>query len=236
MSNDDKSIIQENEVEIDLSLIFKKLLSKLNIILISAFTFSLVFILVTMFAIPKKYESRISLYVNVTQDERDSINMSEINASKSLVSTYMTFIKSNRVLNQVKDKLNIEDMTLKELRESISCSQINGTEFFEVRVKTTDPLLSAKIAEHISLIAPSEFENVFKSSTVVVVDSAKVPIKFCEPNVNKNAVLGAFLGFFLMSGVIMLFAILSQKVEAPNELEKRYTIPLIGIIPDRKQP
>ena len=111
MSNDDKSIIQENEVEIDLSLIFKKLLSKLNIILISAFTFSLVFILVTMFAIPKKYESRISLYVNVTQDERDSINMSEINASKSLVSTYMTFIKSNRVLNQVKDKLNIEAVT-----------------------------------------------------------------------------------------------------------------------------
>ena len=232
MSNNN-NMTEENEIEIDLSRLLKKLLSKLNLILISTFSVSLIFILITMFLISPKYESRVSLYVNVTQEGRDSINMSEINASKSLVDTYMTFIKSNRIMNKVLENFDEEEMALKQLKNSIECTQISGTEFFEVKVKTDDPLLSAQIAEYISKIAPIEFQEVFKSSNVVIVDNAKVPVKACEPNVYKNALLGAILGFIIMTAIISIKSIYSQTVEAPSDIEKRYDVPLIGTIPDR---
>ncbi len=227
----------EQEVEIDLGELFKKLLKQWKFIVLTCFVTTLAAILITIFFIPKQYESRISMYVNNNQKSSEAINMNDINVSKSLVNTYMALLKSDCIMDMIVNEINKgsseEQYGLQAVKGMITCNQVNGTEIFEVIVKTGDPELSAHIAEYIGEIAPVEISRVFKSGSVEIVDRAKVPEYKCAPSVTANTIIGGFIGLIISCGTVVLASMMNQKVNEPKDFENKYDIPLLGIIPDR---
>lgn len=225
-----------DELEIDIFELFKELLSHWKFILIIFALMIALSVSVTAYLIPKKYEARISMYVNNgAKDSVGYINSGDINASRSLVSTYMELIKSDCVLEKVLDKIGAEGLSLNSLNKMIVCQQIKNTEIFEIRVKSIDPELSAEIAKQIGIIAPKEISRVFKAGSVEIVDNAKVPTHHISPSIKKNAVLGGLLGIIISCGIVILSSLLNQKVKNPKDYEAKYNIPLLGVIPDRAE-
>ena len=63
-----------------------------------------------------------------------------------MVSTYIKLVKSDKVVRNVISNLAL-DMDEEELKNSVSVTTTNDTEFIEISVENADPVLATKIAK-----------------------------------------------------------------------------------------
>lgn len=193
---------------------------------------------VTWFAnaviVSPQYETSVSLYVYSSMDRTgqsaSTITLSEIDASQSLVDTYIVILKSNTVLNQVIEKLEL-NMTASQLGEKISAASVNGTEVLSVSVTDKDPKMAQKIANTIARILPNELVRVVKAGGVEVVDYAELPKQPSSPNVLINTLAGFLVGLFLSCGVFLVYDFSNRKICGEEDLTSNFDISVIGVIP-----
>lgn len=226
---------ENKEIEIDLGKIFYKMRNKyIVIILITVFAI-IVSGLVTHFAITPKYSATVKMYVYSNTDRittDSSISSQELEASQDLVNTYIYILNSNTVLNAVMDDLQLEDMSLSQLKRSISASQANKTVAFEVTVTTDNAKRSAQIANSIAKIVPSEIVRVIKAGGVEIIDYAEVPSRPSSPNLTKNVGLAGILAFVLSFAFFFIYEIFDTTITSTRDIEGEFDIPVIGTVPN----
>ncbi len=212
-----------------------KLLNKWKQIILFATMTALAVYMFSTYCITPQYISRISLYVNNKQSQykQGTVAIEDINASKSLVNTYMAFFKSDRIIDQIAAEISLPQYPADILSQKIVCHEVDDTEIFNVFIETEDPDLSAYIGNFIADIAPGEIKEVFKTGAVEVIDHAKIAKVPSSPNVKLLTLSGFLLGGILSCFLILIFDMLNQTIKSPDEIEKRYHIPLLGILPNR---
>ena len=195
--------------------------------LVAAFTIS-------KFLITPLYTTTTTMYVNTyAQDQKiQSTDMNDINVAKSLSETYMVLVQSDAVLDKVAAQLG-DGYTAKKLKARVSCSSVNATEIFAIKVTDPDPQIAAKIANTIAETTKVEIIRVFESGSVKVVDQAKVPKTPSSPNIILNTLVGAILGFIISILGVVIRNSFDLSVKGEEDLRSHYNVPILGIIPPR---
>ena len=128
----------ENENTYNLRELALLLLSKIRLILLSTLLFALFAYLAARFLMAPRYESYTSMYVKnsseVTQNIPGNINLSDLNASKSLVSTYAAVLMSSSVMSETETELAkiFDDDTLQAVFSSFQLSEFLSSLKFPV--------------------------------------------------------------------------------------------------------
>ena len=134
-------------------------INRLYIILPSMLLFGTAFFLFAMFFIPDQFESYASMYVKNSNEKYNSenVNINDLNASKSLVETYIEVLSSNAVMNKVGERLvsdtdlsdlqnqfTMEDgvLSAEEIRSCITMTASNQTEVLKITARTKKPEIS----------------------------------------------------------------------------------------------
>lgn len=180
--------------------------------------------------ITPKYSSTAKLYVNMTRDQNNVLNQSELTVAKSLVSTYIVVIESDSVLGQVADEAGV-DYTPSELRDNIKASSIANTEAFSVTVTDPSAKTAKKLADAIVKIAPDEILRVVEAGSVKIIDSPK---EAAEPDDSglKIYTAVAFIFAALVAFVIFfLTEVMDVTVYTEEDLAQSFDYPIIGTIP-----
>ena len=126
--------MQENQEELSLKDIFGLLISKIWVIVIMALLGFVIAFCISKFVMPLKYNSSVSMYVKSTQNKEDSnVNINELNASKSLVSTYIVVLKNPSVLKEVGNELINQLDTNDKLTEAKINLDVTGAEFLAMQ-------------------------------------------------------------------------------------------------------
>jgi capsular exopolysaccharide synthesis family protein len=71
-----------------------------------------------------------------------------------------------------------------------------------------------------------------QSGNVQVAQAATLPTSPSSPKITRNTVLGGVLGLLLGLGLAFLFERLDRRVKDPDDLERIYKLPMLGMIPD----
>lgn len=186
----------------------------------------------TKTSVTPMYEAKISAYVNNrTYKEADFVSSQDLAVAIRLASTYANIIRSDRVLEQVIEKTGIK-ATPEQLRGLIRAEAIEESEMFNVTVTTSNPQVSADIANTIAEIAPAEISAIIEGSSAKIIDYAKVPTKPSSPNVTKNTLIGLFLGAVIGLGIVFLEMILDTRIKGEDDLLRIMQLPVLGVIPD----
>lgn len=229
-----KNEVRDNdEVEIDLLKLAGALWHRawaivMTMVLFGGAAFSYAYFLVTPL-----YQSSALMYVNNSSFSVGStaISLADLNASKSLVDTYLVIMKTRMTLNEV-----IEDAELnysyEELRDMIDAASVNGTEIFRITVTSPDPWEAEKIANTIVKILPRKIEEVMDGSSVRAVDYAVAPDRKSSPSITKYTAIGLALGFAVSCTVIILIELLDEQIRSEDQLTQAYELPLLASIPD----
>lgn len=231
--------IKQDVQEIDLLKLLKELWKFAWIIVLAAFVFGAGTFGYTLFFITPQYQSSALLYVNNSSldigSTKVNITSGDINASSSLIDTYVVILKSRTTLERAIDELAIP-YSYEALVKKVSGSSEGNTPVFKITVTDPNPEMAATICNglvEIMVDKNSGISGIVEGSSVSVVDYAVVPTKASSPSYLKNSAIGMLLGAVLACGVIILRSLMDSTIRDEEFLLDKYKdIPVLATIPD----
>ncbi len=221
----------ENEVEISVVEIMHILRDKCWAIILSMILVGGIGFTISSYVIKPTYSSRISMYVNNTEESVTQLSINDISASQKLVSTYIEILKSDMVLDQVNNKIKVPYSNSK-LSKMISAKALNDTQILEIKVISTDPNEATEIANILSEVVPEEINRILQIGRVKLIDTALINSNPIGPDVKKMTLIWGGLGAVLACIIILLVSILDNSIKSEEDLVEKYHIPVLGVIPD----
>lgn len=225
--------MEEREIDlVELFKVFKKDLIK-NILI--GFVLAAIVFAVSKFVITPKYQSSVSLIVNSEQNQNnnDTLQLNDIQLNQKLVSTYAEIIKTRGISDQVINNLGL-DIDYESLTKMISVSTKDNTEIFVVSVEDTNPQRAADIANETSNVFKNSIVNIMKIDNVQILDKGLVADNPSSPNIMRNTAMGFVLGFVLGVFITIIKLLTDTTVKSAEDITESFGLPVIGIIPDRK--
>lgn len=181
--------------------------------------------------LPKKYEASVNMIVNTRTELSGVVTSDSISSAENLVDTYAIIIKSNKVLNQVIDRLGLS-MSFEELYEIVSVNDINNTQVMKIAAQCSDRELAAQIVQTISEIAPAIVADAVEAGSCKVVSDVYAKADPVSPNIMRNAFLMAAMAFVLICAAIVLKELLNDYIIDDTDMAGRLGLSVLGMIPD----
>lgn len=220
--------------KIDLVAVGGAILRKAWLLVILALVFGAVAFAYTDYFVKPMYQASVTIYVNNTSYEQSSaVSAANLATAQRLVTTYVTMIKSNTVLEKVSEEVGGK-VSAGAIRGMMTAQSMNETEVFRVNITCGNPELAAEIANAVAKVAPAEISYFVNGSSTKIVDYAKVPGAPVSPNIVTNTAIGAVLGICLAVVIVLLRLMLDNRIKDEMDLQRISPVPVLGTIPNFK--
>lgn len=226
---------ENEEMEIDLLKLFQALWRRAWAIVLAMVAFGGVALGITVAFVTPLYKAEALMYVNSSTvsvgSTKVSISQSELSAAQTLVDTYIVILNTRTTLNDVIEQTGV-NYTYEELKEMISAAAVNSTEIFSIEVTSPSPKEAELLANTIAQILPDKILSIVEGTSARIVDYAVEPAKKSSPSLTKNTLIGAFVGFFMACGIVVVMELLDDQIHDSDYLLQTYEIPVLAVIPD----
>ena len=221
--------------ELDLKRIADRLLHRMWLIVLVSVISAIVAFLITHFLITPLYQSSAMFYVNNSElsigDTTLGISAGDINASKSLVDSYIVILKARTTLADIIDYTGLS-MTTSQLRSMISAAPVNSTEIFEIVVTSPDAYEAERIASAIVHLLPNRISDIIQGSSARVVDTAIVASRPSSPSYTKNVILGFVIAMLFCIIVIVLRLLFDTLIRTEDMVTQVTRYPVLAAVPN----
>lgn len=225
MDNQEKDFVQ-----IDIMLLLRRIWSQKLIIVLTTLVFTAGALMYSLFIATPKYNSTTRVYVVNQKKDNQAITTQDVQLGTLLVKDYKEIILSNSVMSDVvaKNKLQI---TPGELAKKISVDAPKDTRIISITVTDKDPQKARDLANAVREVSADKIKEVTKIEDVTTLEQAEVALTPSSPNVFKNSVLAALLGFILAVGGVVLIELMDDRIKRPEDIEETMNLVLLGVIP-----
>lgn len=227
MDNEENEVIDLTEI---LSAVRQHLLELIFVTLVAA----LVGFTASKFLMNPKYDSSALMIVNTRQDVNANVTSDQINSAIKLVSTYSIIIKSDTVLQQVIDNLGL-NLTYAKLNKRVTVAAVDDTQVMKITVQSDSPEWARQVCEQIITVAPDVIKEAVEAGSVKVISNPSLATEPVSPNIMKNTMLAAAVGFVLVIGIIVLQVLLDNKINTEEDVTKYLDMTVLGVIPQYDQ-
>lgn len=225
MDNQEKDFVQ-----IDIILLLRRIWSQKLIIVLTTLVFTAGALMYSLFIATPKYNSTTRVYVVNQKKDNQAITTQDVQLGTLLVKDYKEIILSNSVMSDVvaKNKLQI---TPGELAKKISVDAPKDTRIISITVTDKDPQKARDLANAVREVSADKIKEVTKIEDVTTLEQAEAALTPSSPNVFKNSVLAALLGFILAVGGVVLIELMDDRIKRPEDIEETMNLVLLGVIP-----
>lgn len=224
---------EENEV-IDLTEILSAVRQHLLELIFVTLAAALVGFTASKFLMNPKYDSSALMIVNTRQDVNANVTSDQINSATKLVSTYSIIIKSDTVLQQVIDNLGL-NLTYAKLNKRVTVAAVDDTQVMKITVQSDSPEWARQVCEQIITVAPDVIKEAVEAGSVKVISNPSLATEPVSPNIMKNTMLAAAVGFVLVISIIVLQVLLDNKINTEEDVTKYLDMTVLGVIPQYDQ-
>jgi len=231
----------EEEIEIDLRKILKVLRKWSKLIIMITLLTTLASGLISYYYLKPVYQAKTLLMVTVASDKlqvttnpltRTDPTTGAATAPMPVLTmnTYLGQLKSEVVISRVITALNLSNQSGDSLSKNIEASIVQDSNLIEVKVKHTDPILAANIANTLSAEYLDLMKN-FMFSSVVVISPANIPVNPVKPNKPLNIAVAFVLGLMISTPLAFLLEYLDDTLKTPEDISRELDLPVLGLIP-----
>ncbi len=232
--------MDNTEKTIDIKSLYFMIIKHIKLIIALTVIFALGALIIFTVIVPKKYTSSIMLYVQSNEVsgtvQQQEIGYQDIQAAEKLAGTCQILFTSEKMINYIledlKNDYGITNYTSEDISEWITVTAPENTAILTVSVETTDPDLSAAVAQSIDLNAHSVYSSVVDAGIVKEVVPASVPDKPSSPNVQRDTAIGLIIGLVLGCIISIVIEMVDTKIKPSDDLLALYGIPVFAEIVD----
>lgn len=172
--------------------------------------------------------SQILVYQNMEGDVR--MDKWALKAESLAILTYSDMIKSPIILEQVKERLNLDYPTA-QLNEKIEISFVNNSQVFDLTVRDQDPekaVAIANTAAELFITTVYEVRNADNVKILSPAEMAETPVPVDSGALMKMA-LAAFLALAASGGLKLCLSSLDSAIN-DEDIQEMLETPVIGLI------
>ena len=196
-------------------------------------SFLIVFVLVSAtlsyFYIDPVYQASTTLLVGKPA-EGSQVVIQDVQLNRQLVKTYGEIARSSTVASAVIDELNLR-LTISELKDKITVSQVGDTEIIAISVKDTSADRAAFLANGVAKTFISQIGSIMNVNNVSIIDSATTPNLPIHPRPKQNIAIAGMLAIMIGTFAIFALEFLDNTIKTPQDIERILELPMLGIIP-----
>lgn len=220
-----------DEIEIDLSRLFKEIRKKLKFIILLGIIGAIVAFIFTVFFVDKKYASSSDIYPKTNTTDTGTLDYNALNANSKMVNNYIAIIQGDSVLDEVTKELKLEDRESDFVKNAITVTNETNTEIIKITATTEDPELSRDIVAETVNQFITYVKDKIDVKNIMVLNQAKVQETPVSPNVKLNIVIGALLGIMISGGIVIIRFLLDKRLHTKEDVESYLEIPVLAEIP-----
>ena len=221
--------------EIDLKRLAKTANNKkVLIVLIMIISVALGYIYSFYYVTPKYKSSVTMVLAQISQKNEEvtnSITQTDITLNKNLVDTYGEIIKKNAILNEVIERLGLQDIETEDLLKMITVVTKNNTEMLTIEVANEDPELARDIANEIGNVFTETVTKIYSINNVYIIDNAEIQTEPYNVNHIKDLAMFTLIGIFVSAGIVLLVYMFDTTIKEENDIEEQVGLPVVGTIP-----
>lgn len=221
----------DDEIEIDLRELFFALKKRILILLAALAAGAVLAGTYTALLVTPIYSATSTMLVLTKETTLSSL--ADLQIGSQLTQDYSMLITSRTVLQEVIDNLGL-DMNYKTLEGNISINNPEDTRVLEITVTNPDPEMAKKIVDELSEVSSEFIGEQMEVVPPKIVEEGEVPGSQTSPNMRRNVMMGALVGFALAAGVIILMTLMDDTLKTEDDIERYLGIPNLATVPDRK--
>mgnify|MGYP001060903089 CR=1 FL=1 len=216
-----------DEVQIDLSELFKLIRKHLKSIVIFMLIGAILVGAYTAFMVDKKYSSQGTILLKAEVID-GAIDNNQLNSNESMVANYIELLQGNNIQDKVAKNLDISSGLVSS---ALQVSNTEDTQIIEISATTTDPGLSKRIVDETISVFTTLIQEKLDVTNVTIVDQPEVNPNPVSPSMVKNVIIGAVAGIVISLGYLLLTYLLDTKIKNGEQAEQYLGVPLLGIVP-----
>ncbi|MGX7202994.1 tyrosine protein kinase [Enterococcus plantarum] len=221
------------EETISLQELIGVLKKRIGLIIISMFLGLGVAGILTYFVITPKYSSQAQLIVRLPQNETTNVN--DINGNLQMINTYKDLIKSDTVMTEVQQRMKTEhqnDLSVEELKASISVNQSQNSQMFSIVSKVTDPIVAQNIANQTALVFQEQAKDMLNVDKITIISAAIANVKPVSPNDKINLIIGLALGIMFGIALAFILELFDKTIKDDSFVEDELGFTILGVVPN----
>lgn len=218
---------------IDLVALFYLLLGHIWKIIFVALLCGVIAFFGTKFLVKPTYVSTSKIYV-VSASNNSAIDLSDLQIGSQLTSDYQELLLSRPILEDVISNLGLEGITYGQLGGMISISNTEDTRILAITVTSTDPDLSAEIANEVVNQAMIYLPRIMETDAPNLVEAAIPASSKSSPSYSKNALMGAMIGAVIVCGIVIIQFLMNDTLGTPDDVENYLGVQPLATIPEAK--
>ncbi len=215
---------------IEISQLFSALLRKWYLMVIACILGAAIAFSYANFFVTPLYRAKSTMLVDLRTSTEEKLSYERVTIAEKYLQTFASIIKTNTVLEPV-----IEELDLKEspaaLASKISVSAVENTLLIRVNLDYPDKDTALAIVEAIDSIAPQIINEKIAGGQIFEIETPSVSSAPVSPDVLKYTSVGIILGLVVSAGLILLAAIINNKVRSTEDLKRVLDMPVLGVIP-----
>lgn len=177
------------------------------------------------------YQASTQILVNQEKTETTAFTAQDIQTNVQLINTYNVIMKSNAILDIVKENLRLEESTT-ALTSRMTISSEQNSQVITLTVQDEDPFRAEDIANMTAEVFQQEIVGLMNVDNVNILAPANVgdnpsPVK---PSPTLNMAIAAVVGLMLGVGIAFLLEYLDTTVKSTQDVEDLSGYPVIGMI------
>ena len=219
--------IRDQEIEIDLVALFHELVKHWKALVASMVLLAAVFGYSKITFVPE-YEASAEMYVLTKSTSITSL--ADIQVGSSLTNDYEYVITGRTVLSQVIDNLDMDE-TYEQLSKRVSIENPTDTRVLKIVVTDTDLEASKTVADEIAKVSSQYIADNMDQSQPKIIQTAYASKTPVNNNILKNTVIGAVLGLFLATGIVVLGYMLDDTISNADDMETRTGLKVLASLP-----
>lgn len=224
----------DNVVEIDLAEVGRAIWNRKKLVILLTILGAVIAFGITSLFIHPTYRSSFTAYINNhssgTAGNVDSLNSGDTVASQTLAQTYASIMVSRPVVKDAMAQVGMS-YSFSEISDCITTEVDTNSQLVTLDVTMEDPQEAKNLASAIAKVAPGHIADIVEGSSMKVVASPVLASSPYAPSLPKNTAVGAIIGFLIAIAIIVISELTDDRIKSVEELEKRFGIPVIGIIP-----
>ena len=237
--NNKPSMVENNEIEINLFDILLLLKDNFGKILGLALVGAIVALAATMFLIKPTYRSYFTAFINnksanaQSAEGTDKLNGADLSTSQDLTYTYTTILKSAPLIDKALERAGLSDVySAGAVLGNTTTSIDSNTQIINLYVTLPSSEDAYRISKALVEVSPDYIADIVEGSSMKIITSPVLATNQYTPDTRKNTAIGFFVGAVIMCLLVMVNHFRDTRIRNEQELENKFGLQIIGLIPN----